>query len=102
MTTLRYTGTVPMTIPALGVHVEPDGLVEVAEPAASELIARDDWKRATAAPVETVASIKAAVGDDAEMAAAALVEELAQSSPRPTLVAHLEQVAGTQHIDPEE
>lgn len=92
---LRYTGTTALTIPAARLHLNPGDLLDVPDPLADELVARDDFKLAAAAPVAKIAEVLALVGDDPDEAAKALAEELAQARPRTTLVAQLEALAAS-------
>lgn len=95
MTTIRFTGSTPITIPALGLHLAPGDLADVAAEVAVELGARDDFKLASAAPVATVKEILAQVGDDPAEAVKALADEQARPQPRTSLVKALEKIAAT-------
>lgn len=101
MTQVRYTGSTPITIPALRLHLEPDGLADVDDVAAQELVERDDFKLASAAPVETVKEILARVAGDPEAAARELAEEQSRPRTRSSLVKALEEIAATAPITEE-
>lgn len=95
MTQVQYTGSTPITIPALRLHLDPGGLADVDAVAAEELVERDDFKLASAAPVATVKEILARVDGDPVEAARELDEELATPNPRKSLVKALEQIVAS-------
>lgn len=102
MTTVRYTGSTSLTIPALRLHLAPGALADVPADVADELIDRDDFKLAAAPPVATVKETLAQVDGDPVEAARVLDEEQARPNPRTSLVKALEQiVAAAPDPDPD-
>lgn len=102
MPTLRYTGSDPVSIPSLGLDLEPGDLFEAPSEVADELARRDDFKAAAAPPVATIADVLARVDGDPAEAAKALAEERAGDKPRKSLVAQLTEIIEATPANPSE
>lgn len=77
-------------VPALDRSVKQGETVEVDDETADSLLEQPaNWQAADGQ--KNVADIKREVGDDPDLARAALTAEQARSNPRKTLVEHLEQ-----------
>lgn len=89
---VRYTGDQPVSIPSLGLDLDPGDLFEVDDDAGAGLVARPEFKAGASRPTETIAEVLAVAGTDIEAAQAALAAEQAAPNPRSTLVARLTQI----------
>lgn len=102
MTTLRYTGPAGISIPSLGLDLQPGDLFEAPPDVAGELAGRVDFKAASSRPADTVDDVLARVGSDPTEAAKALAEEEAGGKPRKSLVSALTEIIEAAPADPSE
>lgn len=99
MPTLTYNGPhASVYVVALGVDVERGHEVDVDNDELAAQLLEQDF--VTSDQETTVKAVKARVGDDPELARIELANELARTSPRSSLVKHLETVAEPLELEP--